>query len=140
MSYADAVSPAAIEKGIWNALLAIHQQAVNLAPVDQGALRNSISIATNKRDDKFNSEAGESAPSSAKIESPSEDYLGKVGTGIVYGPAQEYGRPEINLPPQPYMRPAAMLVKAKLGGYLTKALKDSIKQMANDRRAKKAKK
>lgn len=139
MSYADALNPAALEKGIWNALLAIHQQAVNLAPVDQGALRNSISIATNKREDKFNGEAGESAPSSSKIESPNEDYIGKVGTGIVYGAAQEYGRPEINLPPQPYMRPAAMLIKAKIGGYMTNALKESIKKMANDRRAKKAK-
>jgi len=139
MRYADAVSPEAIEKGIWNALLSIHGQAANLAPVDQGALRNSISIATNKRDDKFNEQGGkELAPSDAKIEQPQENYLGKIGTGIVYGAAQEYGRPEINLPAQPYMRPAAYFVRAKLGGYLTKEIKEAIKKMANDRRIKKA--
>ena len=141
MSYADAINPAAIEKGIWNALLAIHNQAAELAQVDQGALRNSISIATNKREDKFNKQGEKTlAPADAKITQPTEDYIGKIGTGIVYGPAQEYGLPEKpNYPASPFMRPAAYFGRAKLGGYLTKALKDSIKKMANDRRAKKAK-
>jgi len=136
VNYADVVNSEVIEEGLWGALLAIEDQATMLAPVALGALRNSISIATSKRESGFNTDGGAAAPQEAKITKLQSDYSGKVGTAIVYAAAQEYGRSEIGLPSQSYMRPAAAIIKAKLGGYFTPAIKEAAKELAQKRKVK----
>jgi len=131
MAYRDMVRPENIEAAIWSTLLAIHGQAVDLAPVDQGALRNSISMATNKREAGFNASSGENAPIDAKIARPESANVGYVGTAIVYGAAVEFGRPDMErYPAQPYLRPAARLVRSKLDKTFSKTLEKEIMDMA----------
>jgi hypothetical protein len=134
VKYSDIVNPETMEKAIWSAMLAIQDQASTLAPVDMGALRNSISIAVSGKENGFNSRGGEQAPEDARITQPDQDFVGKVGTAIVYGAAQEFGRPEVGLPSQAYLRPAAALVKAKLGGYFTPEIKKAAAELARKRK------
>lgn len=131
MAYKDMVSPENMEKAIWQAILAIRGQAVALAPTDTGALRNSVMVATEKREYGFNRAQGEAAPDSAKIEKPTEDMVGYVGTGMEYGAAVEYGRPDMpNYPAQPYLRPAAAYYRGRVAGIMAKDLAQSIKDMS----------
>ena len=139
MAYSDVLGIKQLEASIMKACIALESQAVQLAPVDQGALRNSISIATELREQGFNTQGGDQAPSDAKITPPKMDTGGTayVGTGIVYGAAVEYGRPDMpSYPAQPYLRPAANVVKTKMAGEFTKELKAEIKKLANERNHK----
>jgi hypothetical protein len=100
-------------------------------------LRNSISLATELREAGFNDDSGEKAPEDAKITAPDlgDGTTAYVGTGIEYGAAAEYGRPDMpNYPAQPYLRTAAMQVRAKINGEFSKSMKESIKQWSEDQR------
>lgn len=137
MAYADMLGLKQLEPAVFKAALAIEAQASLLAPVDQGALRNSISIATELREAGFNDEAGDKAPDNAKISAPDlgDGSTAYVGTGIEYGAAVEFGRPDLpNYPAQPYLRPAAMIVKAKISGEFTKEMKKSIQEWSASQR------
>lgn len=114
--------------GLYKVLLGIHGQAVRLCPVDTGDLRKSITIAT-----KNSTEGGTS-----DLETTGSEYSGKVGSNMEYAAAVEYGRPDMpKYPMQPYLRPAALAVKAKLRGEFTEELNKAIREMARKRRSKK---
>jgi len=112
VAYSDRLSPEWMEKVIWRALLKLQEDAAELAPVDTGHLRDSITIATNKRS-KVN---GVRAMFDEEIEAPSEDMVGVCGTNLEYARAVEEGRSDIgNYPAQPYLRPAADMFRARRG-------------------------
>jgi acetamidase/formamidase len=112
MAYADRLSPEYMEKVIWRALVAMESQASQLAQVDTGHLRDSLTIATNKR----SKVEGVRAMFDTPIDSPSEDMLGVMGTNLEYAAAQEFGREDMpNYPAHPYMRPALDIMRARRG-------------------------
>jgi phage gpG-like protein len=111
-------------KGLWKVLLAIQNQAMRLVPVHTGKLKQSISVAT------YNANVGDS-----DLQRPSNKYHGVVGSNLEYAAAVEYGRPDMKeYPMQPYLRPAAQVIKAKLRGEFTEELNKSIREMARVRR------
>ena len=138
MAYSDVLSLKRIEPAILRVLLAIEDQAVKLAPVDMGQLRNSISVATEIREAKFNeNEYGWTAPDSAKITPPplADGNTGLVGTGLEYAAAVEFGRPDmVNYPTQPFLRPAARIVGAKVRGIYYPEMKKQIAEWAKEER------
>lgn len=89
--------------------LQIHANAVAAAPVDFGALRNSLMVVSNEREAGFNSQPGESAPSSAKVDVNLKENEVAVGTNIDYATYQEFGTR--NMPAQPFLRPAGLVVR-----------------------------
>ena len=109
MSYSDYLSQETIEPMIWETLLAMEGQASELVPVDQGNLRDSITIATARRkkqygasDDGLDVQPGES--------------VGVIGSAAEYAAAVEFGRPDIpKYPAQPYLRPALDIIRSRLG-------------------------
>ena len=126
-TFGEAVQDGA-SKGLWRILLAIHAQAVKLAPVDTGKLRQSISIATK---DKSQGEVS--------LEAPSDAMAGVVGTNLEYAAAVEYGRTDMdNYPMQPYLRPAGYAIKMKLKGEMTDELKKALIAMARKRKSSSA--
>jgi hypothetical protein len=138
VKYSDIFGLGVIEPMLYKVCLAIEDQAVLLAPVDTGALRNSISIVTSARESGFNEHGGaELAPQDAKIGKTGLDadgYTAKVGSALVYAAAVEYGLPEKpGYPAQPYLRPAGELMKAKINKESTVAIKNAIKKLSQER-------
>ncbi len=132
MAYRDVLREDNLEKGIYKALIAITNSAKMFAPVDSGALRNSISWNTRHGSGGFNNGQVEKAPGSAKITPETAPYVGAVGTGLEYAAAVEYGRPDLPLyPAQPYLRPSAKYIKSRLAGIIGKELLKEITDMAN---------
>ena len=90
----------------------VESHAKEYCPVDTGLLRNSITYAL----------SGQPANSAGYMNNDGENagtYTGEaprsgsdsevtvyVGTNVYYAPYQELGAPAINLPAQPYLRPA----------------------------------
>ena len=90
----------------------VESHAKEYCPVDTGLLRNSITYAlsgqpannvgyANNSGENIGGYAG-SAPQS----SSDDQVTVYVGTNVYYAPYQELGAPSINLPAQPYLRPA----------------------------------
>ena len=132
MGYEELLSPDRMEKAIYKVLMQLHAQAILLVPVDSGQLRNSLSYGTKKRNAGFNKEAGDKANDSARVEYPDSDYVGVMGTNIEYAAAVEFGRPDMPAyPMQPYMRPAAAIVKQKAGIISKEELDREIKSFLN---------
>lgn len=114
MAYSDLLKPEVLEPMIWKSLLAIEGQAAHLAPVNDGNLRNSITIATNSRQEQVGTVSVDIK--SVPITPPSEDYTGVVGSGVEYAAAVEFGRPDMpNYPAQPFLRPALDWFRKKIG-------------------------
>ena len=131
--YTVFVSPEVVNASVYKMLLALESKAVNNAPVDTGALRNSISITTKGKDDGFNQHGGDTAPQSAKIQPETKDFQGKCGTAIEYGAAVEYGRPDMpNYPAQSYLRTASVELRSQIGQIGAKEYAKQM-QIANER-------
>jgi hypothetical protein len=133
--YSDLVSSEILEPAIYKACLAIEAQAVDLCPVDKGQLRNSIMVVTSQRSHGFNEHkklATGTAPDSAIISAPDDDMTGVVGTGLEYAAAVEFGRPDMPAyPAQPYLRPAALIVKSKIGGIAKEEIAKGMEKFLN---------
>jgi len=122
----------------------VHAEAVQNAPVDQGRLRNSIMWAKSWGDDAFNfpdsdgfnSQSGDSAPGSAKIE-PGNGLEGYVGSGLEYATYQEFGTRY--MPAQPYLRPAGDTVRGKSAGEIAKKWGPEAMRKEYDARKKRTK-
>ena len=113
------------KKGVYTVCFAVHGWAVYLAPVDSGDLKKSLSIAV------FGNTKGTS-----DLMQPTDKYTGKVGSTQAHAPAVEFGRPDMpNYPMQPYLRPAAMGVRAKLNATFTPELKKELEDICKKRRA-----
>ena len=89
--------------------------AKELAPVDTGLLRNSITYALGGETPHVgvyasNPKQGKEQTVGKYEGSPPKDEENQitvyVGTNVQYGPYQELGAPSINLPARPYIRPA----------------------------------
>lgn len=130
MAYSDLLKPEVLESMLWKSLLAIEGQAVQLAPVDNGNLRNSITIATNVNKEQVGMVDGDIR--SVPINAPSQDYVGVIGTGLEYSAAVEFGRPDMpNYPAQPYLRPAVDWFRRKIGAISGVELAKRMKEYAN---------
>ena len=90
----------------------VESHAKEYCPVDTGLLRNSITYAldgmpANSAGYTDNSGNGAGSYAGSMPKGASDDQVTVyVGTNVYYAPYQELGAPAINLPAQPYLRPA----------------------------------
>ena len=120
--FAKAGAEEGLKAAIVQTMVEIHANAVALAPVDLGQLRNSIMWRKSWGGDSFgfpseggfNSAGGERA--SDQIAAPSGQIEGVVGSAVEYATYQEFGTR--NMPAQPYMRPAADAVRGATAGQI----------------------
>ena len=90
----------------------VESHAKEYCPVDTGLLRNSITYAldgmpANTAGYTDNSGNGAGSYEGTMPQSSGDDQVTVyVGTNVYYAPYQELGAPAINLPAQPYLRPA----------------------------------
>lgn len=89
------------------AALAVEAEAKTLAPVDTGALRNSIQAEKH----------------------PSQAFTWQVKVGMEYGAFVEYGT--VNAPAQPFLTPAVEHIRPQLKANLAKMMDDPL-EGAND--------
>lgn len=109
MAYSDLLSPEVLEPTIWASLVAIEAQAAHLVPIDQGNLRDSVTIRTNAREK-------ERGDTSDGMKYRPGVYEGAIGSSAEYAAAVEFGRPDMPAyPAQPYLRPALDWFRSKIG-------------------------
>ena len=101
-------------------------QAKLLCTVDKGQLRNSVMSRSRIKEGGFNDKPKEKAPADAKITPEPNDLEAYVGTNLFYAEYVEYGTRY--MAPQPFLRPAKMLI-------MREKTKDEIKAMVNSERA-----
>lgn len=106
--------------GVLETCIKIATQAKVLAPVKDGRLRNSIMYRTKIQDGMFNDSGGLSAPK--KLDSRPKENEGYVGTNLEYAVYQEFGTRYLK--PQPYLRPAGLIVKGTGAGEVIKRIKE----------------
>ena len=106
--------------GVLETCIKIATQAKVLAPVKDGRLRNSIMYRTKFQEGMFNDSGGLSAPK--KLDSQPKENEGYVGTNLEYAVYQEFGTRYLK--PQPYLRPAGLIVKGTGAGEVIKRIKE----------------
>ena len=106
--------------GVLETCIKIATQAKVLAPVKDGRLRNSIMYRTKFQEGMFNDSGGLSAPK--KLDSQPKDNEGYVGSNLDYAVYQEFGTRYTR--PQPYLRPAALIVKGAKASDVIKKIKE----------------
>lgn len=106
--------------GVLETCIKIATQAKVLAPVKDGRLRNSIMYRTEFQEGMFNDSGGLSAPK--KLDSQPKDNEGYVGSNLEYAVYQEFGTRY--MAPQPYLRPAGLIVKGTGAGEVIKRIKE----------------
>lgn len=89
--------------------LKVHANAVSLAPVNYGQLRNSLMVMSNNKEEGFNSQPKDKALNSDKLDISLKDNDVAVGTNIEYAIYQEFGTKYQVA--QPYLRPAGLAVR-----------------------------
>lgn len=124
-----ALNPSSLAVGV-----AIASQAKLLAPVDEGQLRNSLSVSTLKTTKLLNDKAGEFAePLETNGLKETEAYVGSNSDHAIF---QEYGT--IKQPAQPFLRPSAeLIVEGKKAGeiiekYCNEQMEKELKQRKED--------
>lgn len=132
--FAVSGSESGLRKVAVQAAVKVHAQAVALAPVDFGQLRNSIMyILDDGTNGGFNSQPGDKAPESQKLPKPDSRTLAIVGTN------SDHWYPEFgtrNQVAQPFLRPAGEIV-AKGGDAQQIALKYGREAMEEEFRKRK---
>ena len=85
--------------------------AKDLAPVDTGLLRNSIThgmaggkLSVSEYTDDAGGQSGRYTGQSVPAEQ--NQYTVVIGTNVHYAPYQELGAPNAHIPPAPFLRPA----------------------------------
>jgi HK97 gp10 family phage protein len=106
--FAPAGAELGAEKGIVITGEALRAQAVELAPVKLGELKNSLMYKTSKTDGGFNQGGGDKQ-ATTKLDVKPKPLEGFVGTAVEHGTYQEFGTRY--MPAQPFLRPAADLIK-----------------------------
>lgn len=106
--FAEEGAKKVLEEVILQTLIKIHGNAVSLCPVQYGQLRNSLMWKFEDREGGFNSQEGEQAPYSQKLDIETGVLKGAIGTGsdhwyIEFGTKNQVG--------QPFLRPARDLVR-----------------------------
>ena len=86
----------------------VHAKAVALCPVDEGQLRNSLMVKSDKEEALFNTAGGEAAPVDHKLtEKPEQDT-------VIVGTNSDHWYPEFGTRSQvaqPFLRPAGEMAK-----------------------------
>ena len=116
----EIIQTATYSGGVLETCIQIATQAKVLAPVKDGRLRNSIMYRTKFQEGMFNDSGGLSAPK--KLDSQPKDNEGYVGTNLEYAVYQEFGTRYLK--PQPYLRPAGLIVKGTGAGEVIKRIKE----------------
>lgn len=109
--------------GVLETCIRIATEAKLLAPVAKengGRLRNSIMYKTKFQEGMLNDSGGLSAPK--KLDSQPKENEGYVGTNLEYAVYQEFGTRY--MAPQPYLRPAGLIVKGTGAGEVIKRIKE----------------
>ena len=88
-----------LEAGRLETCIAVTREAVSLAPVDEGRLKNSIMYKTALKNSSSQGEP-EISPTPKELE-------GYVGSGLDYSVYQEFGTRKMK--PQPFLRPSIAL-------------------------------
>jgi len=105
IDYSKIITPETVEKLIVEECVILRSFAVELAPIKDGQLKNSIMWKTSKTKGGLN-QAGAKTPHNSEISEPGQDE-GYVGSNLEYAGPVEYGRKDMpNYPRQPYLRPA----------------------------------
>jgi HK97 gp10 family phage protein len=94
-------------KSIVEIASAVTAQAKDLAPVDEGRLRNSIMWKTQKDKGGFNDSPDQQAEKEINVYPKANE--GYVGSNLDYALYQEFGTRK--MAPQPYLRPAILLMQ-----------------------------
>jgi HK97 gp10 family phage protein len=97
----------AIKTAVWEIGLEVEGQAVELAPIDLGRLKGSITTQMAER----GSEVRAPAEAEDKIGKPGGALDAHVGTNVKYAEYQEYGT--VRNRAQPYLRPALQIARGK---------------------------
>jgi phage gpG-like protein len=112
IDYSKILDDKAIENIIMGECIVLRSFAVELAPIKDGQLKNSIMWKTSKNKGSLNQGEGGKLHTS-EISDPPENE-GYVGSNLEYAGPVEYGRRDMkNYPRQPYLRPAVDYSKPK---------------------------
>ena len=109
--------------GVLETCIRITTEAKSLCPVafeNGGRLKNSIMYRTKFQEGLFNNESGPSAPK--KLDSRPKENEGYIGSNLEYAVYQEFGTRY--MAPQPYLRPAGLIVKGTGAGEVIKRIKE----------------
>lgn len=124
-SFAEDGAEQALKAAIVATAIRVRANAVTLAPVDEGALRNSLMWRKGWGSDAFGfplsggfNEAGGGKSASRTIEPLNDPLEAIVGTAIEYAAYQEFGTR--TMPAQPYLRPAAAQVRGSTASEIAK--------------------
>lgn len=116
----EIIQTATYSGGVLETCIQIATQAKVLAPVKDGRLRNSVMYKTKFQEGMFNDSGGLSAPK--KLDSQPKDNEGYVGSNLDYAVYQEFGTRYTR--PQPFLRPAGLIVKGTKAGEVIKRIKE----------------
>ncbi|SNR95491.1 hypothetical protein SAMN05446037_100267 [Anaerovirgula multivorans] len=108
--------------GLTKSAIVVHGQAVLLAGVDLGLLRNSISWSVGGKVDGLNSHGGinKASPSDGVTPNNNEEEA-VIGTNVVYAPVQEYKH-------NPFLRPAIDYNQDNIKNIIGKEIADAVKR------------
>jgi len=105
IDYSKIIDEETVEKLIKGECIILRSFAVELAPIKDGQLKNSIMWKTAKEKGGLNEARGKT-PHNEEITEPQEKE-GYVGSNLEYAGPVEYGiKDKPNYPRQPYLRPA----------------------------------
>jgi len=121
----DKIIDKSIDVGILETCIKITAEAKSLAPVNKqigigGRLRNSIMYRTTLKEGGLNDSGGDRADGPLNIQPKKLE--GYVGANLEYAIYQEYGTRKMS--PQPFLRPAGLLVKSKNINDVIKRIKE----------------
>lgn len=130
-----------LKAAIVQTMIRIRAEAVQLSPVDQGQLANSIMWRKGWGSDTFGfaaeggfNEAGTGERADRKIDD-TDGIEGVVGTAVLHGTYQEFGTRY--MPAQPYLRPAADSVRGvDASAIATKWGRDAMREEFKKRKAR----
>jgi HK97 gp10 family phage protein len=105
----DKIIDKSIDVGILETCIKITAEAKSLAPLDKGRLRNAIMYKTTSKDGGFNNDSSREK-ADRQLEIQPKQLEGYVGANLEYAIYQEYGTRK--MAPQPFLRPAGLLVKS----------------------------
>ena len=131
IDYSKIITPETVAKLIVGECVILQGMAVELAPIKDGQLKNSITWATSKEKGGLN-EAGAKTPHDKAIDAPNDDDTGYVGSNLEYAGPVEFGiKDKPNYPRQPYLRPAVDYSKkvreTRCKGVISAAIKQAYK-------------
>lgn len=99
---------AARDRALLRSAIVIEGKAVNLVPVDQGNLQDSITYVISGKAEDFPQAVknGETFTLQAGQSIKAKDGQAIIGTVVFYAPYQEFGAPRRNVKAQPFLLPA----------------------------------